>query len=78
MVRKWLIDLREKKGMTQEQVADLANIKRPYYTMIESGKRRPSVEVAQRIASVLKFKWTIFFAQDGNETTHNKERSTTA
>lgn len=72
-MRKWLIEKREKKKMTQEQVATLANIKRPYYSQIESGKRRPSPEVAKRIAAVLKFNWTIFFASEGNESLHRSE-----
>ncbi|KEQ22850.1 helix-turn-helix transcriptional regulator [Paenibacillus tyrfis] len=68
MERTWLIELRIKLGFTQEHVADLCGIKRPYYTMIETGKRRPSVEVAQKIASVIGFNWVIFFDQNGNET----------
>lgn len=52
--------------MTQEQVAELSGIKRPYYTMIETGKRRPSVDVAKKIAAVLDFEWTLFFAPDSN------------
>lgn len=64
--RTWLTALRQKRKFTQEQVAELANIKRPYYTMIENGTRRPSVEVAQKIASVLRFKWTLFFNQDSS------------
>lgn len=52
--------------MTQEQVAEQSGIKRPYYTMIETGKRRPSVDVAKKIAGVLDFEWTLFFTSDGN------------
>jgi len=63
---KSLHDIRIRKGLTQEQVADLCGIRRPYYTMIEQGKRRPSVIVAQKIGAVLGFDWTIFFTQDGN------------
>ena len=66
--RKWLTEIRNAHGFTQEQVADSAEIKRPYYSMIESGKRSPSVSVAKRIGEVLKFNWTIFFAPHGNET----------
>lgn len=60
MERTWLIDFREIKGLTQEQVSEMSNIKRPYYSMIETGKRRPSVEVARKIAKILGFDWTIF------------------
>ena len=43
------------------QVADAAGISESMYCLIESGKRRPSPEVAKRIAEILDFKWTRFF-----------------
>lgn len=55
----WLIDLRGR--LTQEQVAMLAGISRSAYANIESGKRNPSVSVAKKIASALKFDWKNFF-----------------
>lgn len=66
----WLKELRLKKGFTQNEVADAANIERPYYTMIETGKRNPSVTVAKSIANVIGFDWTLFFEQKGNEMKH--------
>ncbi len=57
----WLIELRKMVGMTQQNVADAADIKRASYCNIESGTRRPSVEVAKRIANVLGFDWTLFY-----------------
>lgn len=73
MERSWLIGYRESKNLTQEQVAELCEIKRPYYTMIELGKRRPSVEVAKKIARVLGFEWPLFFALDGSESLPNNQ-----
>lgn len=67
MERDWLISYREAKVLTQEQVAELCGIKRPYYTMIETAKRRPSVDVAKKIAMVLDFDWILFFASDSND-----------
>nr|DAH82125.1 MAG TPA: Methylphosphonate synthase, Hydroxymethylphosphonate, Iron, OXIDOREDUCTASE [Caudoviricetes sp.] len=32
--------------------------------MIETGHRRPSVAVAKRIAAVLDFDWTMFYAEE--------------
>ncbi len=61
--RAWLEIKRTKKRLTQYQVAQLANIDRAYYTQIENGNRRPSPEVAQRLAAILDFDWTIFFKQ---------------
>ena len=44
---------REKKGFTQVQVAEKAQISERGYQYIEAGKRVPSVVIAQRIANVL-------------------------
>ncbi|WP_274363741.1 helix-turn-helix transcriptional regulator [Paenibacillus thermotolerans] len=76
--QNWLINLRNTKDLTQEQVADLAEIKRPYYSMIESGKRLPSVKVAKRLGEILEFNWTIFFAKIGNDSLPNGKETTTS
>lgn len=60
-VRSWLIEYREKKGMTQGQVANAADISQPSYCDIEKGKINPKPETAMRIGDVLEFSWTIFF-----------------
>lgn len=72
-MRQWLIDIRNKKQLTQDDVAKSAEVTRPYITSIESGDRRPSVQVAKRIATTLGFEWTLFFDLEGNETLHDKE-----
>ena len=56
-MRDWLL----KNKMTQEEVAVKAEISRTTYASIEQGRRRPSVESAMRIASILGFDWTLFF-----------------
>lgn len=71
MVNEWLERIRKDKNMTHEQVAARAGITRHYYTMIANGNRRPSVEVAKRIANVLGFDWTRFFEADGDESLLN-------
>ena len=58
-----LEEMRTKKRYSQEEVAQAAGISRAAYTNIENGKRRPSPEVAQRIAKFLKFPWTKFFTE---------------
>lgn len=60
----WLKNIRTEKGKTQEQVADEAGITRGAYCNIETGDRRPSVEVAKRIAEALDFEWTRFYEDD--------------
>ena len=57
----WLREMRKTKGMTACQTADRAGITQGYYTMIEIGKRMPSVEVAQKIAVTMDFDWRRFF-----------------
>lgn len=66
-MRSWLKKLRVNKGLTQQNVADRSGIERPYYTMIESGDRTPSVQVAKSIALVIGFDWTIFFEKESND-----------
>lgn len=58
-MRAWLIKIRGNK--TQKEIAAKSNISQNFYSCIECGARRPSPEVAKRIASVLGFDWTRFF-----------------
>ena len=60
----WLKEIRMESGKTQEEVADEAGITRGAYCNIETGERRPSVDVAKRIAGVLGFDWTRFFEDE--------------
>lgn len=46
--------LRERKGLTQDEVAQRAKVTKPYLSMLESGERtKPSLSVLKRIARVL-------------------------
>ncbi|WP_220040924.1 helix-turn-helix domain-containing protein [Niallia circulans] len=69
--RTWLLQKRTNAKLTQEEVAAFANIKRPYYTQIESGVRRPSVKVAKLIADIIGFEWVLFFENDCSEKRQN-------
>jgi transcriptional regulator with XRE-family HTH domain len=42
--------LRREKGLSQEELADRANIHQTYLSGVERGKRNPTVTVLQRIA----------------------------
>jgi putative transcriptional regulator len=44
--------IRNKKGLTCKQVADLVGISKEYYWMIENGKRRLTYDLAVKIAKV--------------------------
>ena len=63
-MRTWLKEIRAKKGLTQQEVANAANVDVTMICKIELGERRPSVEVAKKIASVMGFNWTRFFEDD--------------
>jgi transcriptional regulator with XRE-family HTH domain len=45
--------LRREKGLSQEELADVANIHQTYLSGVERGKRNPTVTVLQRIAVAL-------------------------
>lgn len=60
-MRNWLIEMRKKKELTQEQVATSCGISRQYYSFIESGDRNVPVKTAKRIAEILGFNWQKFF-----------------
>lgn len=50
MTRETLKKKRQQQGLTQEQVSQRAHISRSYYTNIETGKKRPSLGVGQKLA----------------------------
>ena len=62
-MRQWLTETRVRQGFKQKDIAQYAQISAASYCLIESGNRRPSVEVAKRIASALGFDWTRFFEE---------------
>ncbi len=45
-------ELREEKGLTQEQLADLVNVTRQTILFLEKGKYNPSLRLAWNIARV--------------------------
>jgi transcriptional regulator with XRE-family HTH domain len=45
---------REQKGLSQEALAELAEVDRTYVSMVERGKRQPTLGVAKRLADALK------------------------
>jgi len=50
-MRQILINLRKKRGLTQEQVAQKLGISRSFYGMIEVGTRNPTLKMAQKIST---------------------------
>ncbi|MED4126509.1 helix-turn-helix domain-containing protein [Halalkalibacterium halodurans] len=58
--RTWLINIRTKKGLTQEEVSKISGIERSTYAKAELGNS-VSVSTAKSISSALGFSWTYFF-----------------
>lgn len=74
-MRHWLIQMRDLKELTQQEVADRAKISRSYYSGIENGARNAPVGTAKKIAAALGFDWTLFFEEKGRKTSHRKTKS---
>lgn len=55
--RDHLIQARQQKGYTQEDVAKLIRISRIAYNRIERGKMNPSIPVAKKIGEVVGIDW---------------------
>jgi len=51
-----LKEMREKKGLTQEKLAELTEVSRQTIISIESGKYVPSLELALKFGKVFKCK----------------------
>jgi transcriptional regulator with XRE-family HTH domain len=56
-----LKELRESKGLSQEALANLAEIDRTYLPSIEKGKRNISIIVIEKLANALNVSPSIFF-----------------
>ena len=71
-MRVWLKDLRESKGLTQQNVADYLGITKQYYQMVESGSRAKIFKKAnERIAITNKL---IDFSEKVNSYTGNMSK----
>ncbi|MFD0768832.1 helix-turn-helix transcriptional regulator [Bacillus sp. CGMCC 1.60114] len=55
MRRDWLIEIRKKHGLTQEDIAKVVKTSPSHYGDIETGRRTPRPPLAMRIAVFLSF-----------------------
>ena len=60
-MRNWLRNKRLEKQLTQAQLAKMVGADATMISKIEVGDRRPSVELAKKIAEALGFDWTRFY-----------------
>lgn len=69
--------LREKKNLTQEEVANIFGINPQYYSMIERGVRTPGFKLAKKIADFYGcLVDEIFFEGKTNKLFGNKQKNT--
>ena len=61
---KRLNQLRKEKKMSQEHLAELSELNRPYISAIEQGKRNVSIEVIEKLAQALEIEIREFFKSD--------------
>ena len=50
-------------GKTQNDISKTVGITQAALSLIESGKRKPSVDVAKRLGAALGFEWTQFYEE---------------
>lgn len=54
-------ELRNRKGLSQEEFADLAHIDRTYVTRLETGKRNVTISSLEKIIKALDTSYSDFF-----------------
>ncbi|MDI6033054.1 helix-turn-helix transcriptional regulator [Flavobacterium sp. LB2P84] len=57
-------ELREQKGFSIEQLANISNVDRNYISDIEKGKRNVSIEIMEKIILALDTDFTCFFSDN--------------
>ncbi len=61
VIGKRVKELRNKLGISQEELADLASLDRTYVTSVECGRRNISIVNIEKIATALKVTLKEFF-----------------
>ena len=56
IANKQIKRLREQKGISQEVAADRISVSRPYYALVESGRREPTLSQLYKLADMLNVK----------------------
>ena len=51
--RTLIREKRKEKGLSQERLAKLVQVSQPFIAEVESGRKKPSVDVLMRICAVL-------------------------
>lgn len=61
LVGKRVKELRNRLGISQEELADIAELDRTYITSVECGKRNISIVNIEKLAKALQVSLTEFF-----------------
>lgn len=56
---------RKQARKSQSDISKEIGITQAAFSLIETGRRRPSVDLAKRLGAVLGVDWTLFFEDDG-------------
>ena len=56
---------RKRLGKAQTDISEEIGITQAALSLMENGRRRPSVEVAKRLGVALGVDWTLFFEESG-------------
>ena len=64
-IRKRIRDLRKAKGMSAKDVSEKMGISRPFYTQLEGGTRRLSVQYLEGIARALGTTVAALYSEEG-------------
>ena len=66
-------DLRKKKNISQEKLAELSELDRTYINSVENGKRNISIENIEKIAKALNCSLQDFFTSENFNNKSNKK-----
>lgn len=53
MLKEYLKQYRLKKNLTQQQMSELLNTSQSYYSRLEKGRRKPGIQMINRISELL-------------------------
>ncbi len=67
IIRENIKTLRKKLGWSQETLAERTGVSAPYITQIEVGKRTPSLEIVEKLASALGVEYKTLFEPNSIE-----------
>ena len=57
----WLREIRVSNNLSLIKVSKSIGVSDGYLSLLETGKRKPSIKVAKKLAEVYKIDWTKFF-----------------